>query len=376
MIQPLSMIIALIGVPPTDAIANVLPAYSLPTGGGLITISGTFSGPALAVSFGSIAATTISSAGSSTIYASIPPLAPGQYPITIVTAAGPTTASPGGALLVATNTDQTLSTGYGTANRAATLNAINSAQSSIVMSTWQLSDPLVVSALASAALNGVHVQIAEDLENRSGGEPCLACQIIASGGTVMNTPVPRKIQNNFLAVDGGTLQFGNYYQSDTAAQIGNYLTTTAGTTGPANAAAQYANLALAGSMFQSCSACGAFAPAPAGGFGPYTAIAPGGPAFPGQMGSSSPGAYGALNVSAKSAAGDDYTTRFAGFAPGQTLTLYSWSGSVWQNAGSTVIDTVVPVLSPPYSYLKNSAGPNAFPDVSTAGPTYWGFTLH
>jgi hypothetical protein len=124
-----------------------------------------------------------------------------------------------------------------------------SAESSIKLATWQLTDGTLAGALCTASSRGVHVGVALDL---TGGtrtlQHQLARQLVASGGTVWSCVFSHQIANNFLTADGSSTLLGNYYWSPTAAQIGSYLVTVSGTNAATQSQNTFATLIASGTV--------------------------------------------------------------------------------------------------------------------------------
>jgi hypothetical protein len=217
----------------------------------VVAISGSNFAGLSSVTFAGTPSNAITTSGTGTIYATVPKNAPGLAAIIVSTSAGPSSPGPGSWYYYNPGTDRTASVSYDGTRQTGTIALILAATSSITASTWQLNDPLIVGALCTAASNGIQVQLVEDLNNRSGGEPSYAGQIVASGGTVTNAPVPRWIANNFMVVDGGTTTTGNYYWSPTAVQAGNYCSTIVGTNNAAACQTEYSALVIGGTNFVS-----------------------------------------------------------------------------------------------------------------------------
>ena len=113
---------------------------------------------------------------------------------------------------------------------ACAISTVGSAETSIYMASWKLTDTTVSTALAMAATNGRSVNIALDLTGGTGtAQHHIATALAAAGATVYNVPIPRLIENNFIEIDGAYTVKGNYYYSPTATQIGSYLLTISGT---------------------------------------------------------------------------------------------------------------------------------------------------
>ena len=113
---------------------------------------------------------------------------------------------------------------------ACAISTVGSAETSIYMASWKLTDTTVSTALAVAATNGRSVNVALDLTGGTGtAQHQIATALAAAGATVYNVPIPRLIENNFIEIDGAYTVKGNYYYSPTAAQIGSYLLTISGT---------------------------------------------------------------------------------------------------------------------------------------------------
>ena len=113
---------------------------------------------------------------------------------------------------------------------ACAISTVGSAETSIYMASWKLTDTTVSTALAVAATNGISVNIALDLTGGTGtAQQQVARALTAAGCTVYDVAIPRLIANNFIEIDGGYTVKGNYYYSPTAAQIGSYLLTISGT---------------------------------------------------------------------------------------------------------------------------------------------------
>lgn len=259
--NPIVLAIAILSVPPTLGPIQVLPAVGPSSGGQLVSISGTFSSDPTRVSFGTANAISFTLTGSNQVIAAAP-RGPNASTPGVTASCDVSVWSPSGTSSVSASDRYTWNTtadtpsaiyyspGSGTlapGPRSAYLTAITSATSSITLSTWQLSDGTVAAALAYAASTGKTVNLVEDLNNRSGGEPAFAQAIASAGGNVYNAPVPRTIQNNFLTTDETMTVQGNYYLSPTAVQIGSYAAVTSGTNTAYASSLQYGALILTGS---------------------------------------------------------------------------------------------------------------------------------
>ena len=126
---------------------------------------------------------------------------------------------------------------------ACAITTVGSAETSIYMSSWKLTDTTVSTALAIAATNGISVNIALDLTGGTGtAQHQVARALTAAGCTVYDVAIPRLIANNFIEIDGAYTLKGNYYYSPTATQIGSYLLTISGTATASDAITTFTTL--------------------------------------------------------------------------------------------------------------------------------------
>lgn len=243
----LVLAIAVLSVPPTIIVNQVLPAYGPTTGGQIVTITGSGIGATTAVSFGTASALSFVQSASNSVLAVSPPHATGSANVLVV-AGGGTSSISGAAVYTWNNApDKPTNVYYDIQCSEQYLLLAQAATSSITVSTWNLSDRTMGAALAHAASTGVTVNLVENLSNRSGPEPAIAQEIASAGGNVYNSAVPRTIQNNFLTIDGRDSIQGNYYLSPTAVQIGSYAATISGSNTAFANQIQYGALILTGS---------------------------------------------------------------------------------------------------------------------------------
>ena len=208
---------------PAPTIGQVLQAYGPPSGGVLITITGSNLTSPASVTIGGMPAWTTTVVSGTQIIATTPPTTSGTQSVTIYTAAGPSASTSATSYLAVAPCGSVTATYYGGSSgtlgddrRAATLSLIQAATQSITIATTNMSDPVILAALCTAATNGISVSMVEDLSNRSGPEPGYAMSLAASGGSVYNGPLPPRQANNFLTVDGQKSTSGSYYLSPTA----------------------------------------------------------------------------------------------------------------------------------------------------------------
>ena len=154
----------------------------------------------------------------------------GSVDLTVSTSAGVSTVTGRDAILLTGTSAPVLgyvfdgTSGTGGDQRIATLvSLINSATSSVLVVSNDLSSGSVGTALAMAASSGKSVTVVENLANRSGTAPQVAAQIKSAGGTVYSGPVPNTAVNNFVLTDGVNSASGNFVASQTAVQTGKYL---------------------------------------------------------------------------------------------------------------------------------------------------------
>lgn len=124
-----------------------------------------------------------------------------------------------------------------------------SAESSIRLATWKLTDGTLAAALSQASTRGVSVGVVLDLTGGTDtAQQQIARQLVSSGGTVYNAQFPRHIANNFMVADGNYSLQGNYYFSPTATQTGSYLLSVSGTHAASVNLTTWTTLAESGSM--------------------------------------------------------------------------------------------------------------------------------
>ena len=113
---------------------------------------------------------------------------------------------------------------------ACAISTVGSAETSIYMASWKLTDTTVSTALAVAATNGRSVNIALDLTGGTGTAQQPSRKSTHSRRMHgIQRAIPHLIENNFIEIDGAYTVKGNYYYSPTATQIGSYLLTISGT---------------------------------------------------------------------------------------------------------------------------------------------------
>ena len=124
-----------------------------------------------------------------------------------------------------------------------------SADTSITLATWRITDGTLCGALAVAASRGVAVQVAYNGSSGTSDAQYIATRgIVASGGTVYACEFPKKIANNFMAADGDYTLMGSYYYSPTAVQIGAYSIAVSGTGTASISATTFATLIATGTI--------------------------------------------------------------------------------------------------------------------------------
>lgn len=138
-------------------------------------------------------------------------------------------------------TNQVISINYsGQAAMATAL--VGSADSTLFLSSWRLTDGTLCGALALAASRHVAVQVAYGVTPTGGtSDPGYIATkgIRASGGTVYACSFVHVMANNLVAADGDYTILGTYYYRPEAVQIGSYSTAVSGTGSAAEAKTQF-----------------------------------------------------------------------------------------------------------------------------------------
>jgi hypothetical protein len=243
-----------VGQPPV--VSQVLPGYGSVAGATAVTITGVGFSPSSSVTFGGVPAMVTTYVSTSSLVAYSPPLLSGTTSVVVTT--GTSSSSGGMRSTFLVSGSPCVATVYyfgstgtnGVDDRQnALVSLINSATSSVMVSSWDLSNGSIGMALSMAASRGVSVSVVQDYSNRSGSSPAVAKAMVASGVHVFTSPVPKTITNNFVTVDGSSAASGNYYASGSSVQAGSYVVVTNCPTVSANDAAEFAALINGGHVY-------------------------------------------------------------------------------------------------------------------------------